>query len=267
MRIVSVGAKASQGLGRGGVVLFACAAVVGCGGYGKTGDEEQGTRGKVVVVFVDRSASTVGDREVYERAFEKIIPTLKAGDRIVVSVITQATATDFKAAIDATAPERLAIRTLSDNELQYRKKETRFKAEMETFQQEVTESVARVLSGPSSSPYTAIFESMRIAQQIFAGDSRRAVLVLMSDMQEDSPLARLEKTQLTRAFAESVIKRHEEAALLPSLKGVRVYVVGAHGRTAKQTVEIEEFWKRYFEKTGAIIPAGGMGITLAQFDE
>jgi hypothetical protein len=76
--------------------------------------------------------------------------------------------------------------------------------------------VAAVLARRYASPYTDIFSSLLIAQKLFHDEIRRKVLVLMSDMIEDTPGYNFEKIAWSPFAIEKLLAELEAKALIPN---------------------------------------------------
>src|SRR5207245_9338508 len=115
----------------------------------------------------------------------------------------------------------------------------------------VKTEVADVLGRRYASPYNDIFSSLLIAQKLFHDEARRKVLVLMSDMIEDTPEYNFEKITWSPSAVEKLVAELEAKALVPKLPGVCVYVAGASAKSAALAENIARFWEAYFRRTGA----------------
>ena len=143
--------------------------------------------GKCVVVFLDRSGSVKTDANVYEDAFRIVRESMLPRDRIVVANITANSSRDFNAFLDKEIPDPLdGVNRLFEADADFQKKVAEAESVIEKVTDEIQVEIDSFLSSPSNSPLTAIMEATHIAQQIFAADDRRSVLVLLSDMVEES---------------------------------------------------------------------------------
>jgi hypothetical protein len=111
--------------------------------------------------------------------------------------------------------------------------------------------VGRVFSKRYSAPQTDIFSSLLIAQKLFHDESRRKVLVLMSDMIEDNPPYRFDRMTWNAATIDSTLAELDAKGLIPKLSGVCVYVSGVSAPSAAMAENIGRFWLAYFQRAGA----------------
>src|SRR5229473_8547929 len=77
--------------------------------------------GTAVVIFVDFSQSvTIEDRASFRREIEsEILPSLSAGDRLLIAPIHDKTLTDFRPLVDTSLPARPHFNGFLDNVLKF----------------------------------------------------------------------------------------------------------------------------------------------------
>ncbi len=237
-------------------------------GFACAGDDGSATDlGKVVVVLLDQSQSTRNDRSIYESAVRTILDSLRAGDRIVMAPITSSSGRDFGGSIDYALPLPLGKQGLMDEPIKYRRRLQDNQERMATIRENLSRDVEIFLNEASGSARTTIFESLRVVEPLFDSDGRRGILVLLSDMLEDSQVANFERHQFTDEFIQSEIDRQRSAGTLPSLSGVSVYVVGAVSSPASRAAAVERFWRAYFDAAGTVIGKGHYARVLVSFPE
>jgi len=90
------------------------------------------------------------------------------------------------------------------------------------------------------------------ASQLFqSSPGCKSVLVIFSDMQNDSPALDLEHARIVSiAFA---MQKAEKERLLPDLHGVEVYALGVDGagKDMRYWQTLRDFWTVYFKRTGS----------------
>jgi hypothetical protein len=215
-----------------------------------------GKKPRMIFILVDMSGSTNQARQtVYREAFEKIYPSLGQGDRIVVGTITGRSFINFKPAVDVEIPEK----SLWTNRIQFERKLTETK-EM------IQEGVEELLSQKKGTARTEILNSLNIADTIFHDEKRRKVLVILSDMIQDSREYNFARVEVTEDYIDRVIHDRCEHKFIPNLKDVKVYVAGASGKDSTKFRSIERFWSRYFEKSGADFSQHRYGHSLISFE-
>ncbi|NVL93571.1 MAG: hypothetical protein HWN71_11110 [Desulfobacterales bacterium] len=212
---------------------------------------------RAIVVFVDMSGSTnLARRTVYRECFEKIYQDLNQGDRIVVGTITGRSFIDFKPAVDVEIPKK----SLWLNRIQFERNLTETK-------EKIQREVDRLLSRKKGTPRTEILNSLNIAETIFHKEKREKILVILSDMIQDSREYDFSSTKITNHYINKVIKYRRKKNLLPNLSGVKVYVAGASGSDSHKYRSIEKFWARYFQIAGADYSHHRYGHTLISFEK
>jgi hypothetical protein len=223
--------------------------------FGKSEKPLQNPR--VIMILVDMSDSTNGARPtVYKEAFEKIYQGLRQGDRVVVGTITSRSYIDFKPTVDEEIPKK----SLWDNRLQFEKSLTISK-------EKIRREVNKLLSRERGSALTEILESLNIADTIFHDEKeRQKILVILSDMLQDSKEYKFEKDEITDEYINNVIAYREKNNLIPNLTGVKVYVAGASAADSNRFRAVKTFWDRYFIKSGADFSLHRYGHSLINFE-
>ncbi len=212
---------------------------------------------RAIVIFVDMSGSTnLARRTVYREAFEKIYENLRQGDRILVGTITGRSYIDFKPAVDVEIPKK----TIWVNRIQFERKLTQRK-------EEIRSEVDRLLSQKRGTPRTEILNSLNIADTIFHNEKREKILVLLSDMIQDSQEYNFAHAKMTDAYIDKVIRYRRKHDLIPNLRDVKIYVAGASGTDPNRFRSVERFWARYFKKAGADFSTHRYGHSMISFEK
>ena len=223
--------------------------------FWKLGKEKKNPR--VVAVFVDMSGSTnQARRTVYRNAFEKIYENLQQGDRIIVGTITGRSYIDFKPAVDAEIPEQ----SIWVNRIAYEQNLAKTKKDIQT-------AVEKLLSARLGTPRTEIINSLNIADKIFHNEKRQKILILLSDMIQDSKEYNFDRVNVTDAYITKIIRDRQKQNLIPKLDDVKVYVAGASATDSKKFRSIEKFWNRYFVACGADFSLHRYGHSLLEFEK
>ena len=223
--------------------------------FGKSENSPQQPR--VVIILVDMSGSAdQARRTVCKEAFEKIYQNLRHGDRVVVGTITHHSYIDFKPTVDEEIPKK----TVWDNRLQYEKKLTDTK-------EKIRREVNKLLSQKQGTPLTEILDSLNIADTIFHDEKeRQKILVILSDMIQDSKEYKFDKDKITDEYIHNVIRYRQKNNLMPNLTGVKLYVAGASAADSDKFRAIQTFWTRYFTESGADFSPHRYGHSLINFE-
>lgn len=220
----------------------------------KSGNSEEKPR--MILVLVDMSGSTnLARRTVYRDAFKKIYQDIRQGDRIMVGTITGRSYIDFKPTVDVEIPKK----SIWVNRIQFERKLTQAK-------EKVRREVEGLLSCKRGTQRTEILNSLNIADTIFHNEKRKKILVILSDMIQDSREYNFAQTKVTNAYINKVIQYRQRHNLVPNLGGVKVYVAGASGADSNKFRSIERFWACYFQKSGADFSPHRYGHSLIVFE-
>jgi hypothetical protein len=212
---------------------------------------------RVMAVFVDMSGSTNrARRTLYRKAFEKIYQNLQQGDRIIVGTITGRSYIDFKPVVDAEIPKQ----SLWVNRISYEQNMAKTKKNLQT-------EVEKLLSRRRGTPHTEIINSLNIADKIFHNEKRQKILIILSDMIQDSKEYNFERVKVTNQYTSRIIRKRQKQNLIPKLDSVKVYVAGASAADPKKFRSIERFWNRYFLACGADFSLHRYGHSLLEFEK
>jgi hypothetical protein len=213
---------------------------------------------KAIIVFVDMSGSTNKARStIYKNAFDMVYKTLDQGDRIVVGTITSHSFINFKPKVDEEIPKK----TIWVNRLKFEKDLTNTK-------QKIQKGVDQLFKSKYGTQNTEILNSLNIADTIFHSEKKRdKILVLLSDMIQDSKEYNFEKVRITNKYISNIIENRTKQKLIPDLSGVKIYVAGASAKTSKRFRAIELLWTRYFEASKADFSTHRYGHSLLEFEK
>jgi hypothetical protein len=208
---------------------------------------------KAVFVLFDVSESTdkTGVREQYMKDFKTILKSIHPGDAIAADRISESSASGSTLPIN--------------KEFESTLKSNRFKTSKAIAN--ILEEADGILKRPDKVKYTDILGSLQIAERIFATYGKeRNILVIMSDMVEDSSNYNFDKEKLTDKRIMEIINREKKANRLPDLQNVKVYAVkSATGQSREIYTCIENFWMRYFKECGGQINKAQYG-PLTKFE-
>jgi hypothetical protein len=119
---------------------------------------------------------------------------------------------------------------------------------------------------------TAILDAIYVTRKAFDNeDCRRAgqrVLVVFSDMEEDSDRGNFLREDLSPKRIEMLLQKEQKETHLPDLRGVEAWVAGAtpdRSLGASKIREIEAFWSAYFGRVGAHLTSDRYGPALLNF--
>ena len=223
--------------------------------FGKSRNAKKSPR--AIVILVDMSGSAnLARRTVYKKAFEKIYQNMSQGDRIMVGTITGRSYIDFKPAVDVEIPKE----SIWVNRIQ-------FERNLSETKEKIRREVDRLLSRKRGTQQTEILNSLNIADTIFHNEKRQKILVLLSDMIQDSKEYNFAKAKVTGKYIDKVIRHRREHNLIPNLADVKIYVAGASAANSNRYRSVEKFWTRYFIESGADFSHHRYGHSLISFEK
>jgi len=237
-------------------LLLICTQLIWSGdASGKSENSLQNPR--LIIILVDMSGSTEQVRPtVCKEAFEKIYKNLRQGDRVVVGTITSRSYIEFKPTVDEEIPKK----TIWDNRLQFERKLTNCK-------EKIRKETNKLLSQERGTLLTEILDSLNIADTIFHDEKeRQKILVILSDMIEDSNEYNFDKDKITDEYINNIIRARQNNKLMPNFTGVKVYVAGASADDSNKFRAVQTFWARYLTKSGADFSPHRYGHSLINFE-
>ncbi|BCB96562.1 hypothetical protein JZK55_14840 [Dissulfurispira thermophila] len=227
--------------------------------------KSQKSPNKTVLVLIDYSESVREARKDYIDAIKKVIPKVKLGDHLFVWKITRLSEMETKPLIDEDFP----YPPPQKNDFYWKQAVTKAEREAKIRFDEIGKKIEGLLNSNSDfSRKTDILGSLQVAEKVFKKDKKdKAVLIIMSDMIEDSSEYNFERERLSDKRIGEIINHEKIKKRLPDLSGVNVYVVGAKAPTREQYQNIQNFWLRYFKECGANLPKENYGSALLIFNE
>jgi len=223
---------------------------------------------KVIVVLLDRSGSVRGDRAIYDKALSVIRKSLREGDRFLMGSITSASGTDFATSIDYSLPAPLGEPGWMAEPVEYKKMKKTRQKQLNDILSNLDREIKVFLDKKSDTARTTIFESLSVVEPLFQSEVRkRKILVILSDMLEDSGVANFDRGRLSNETIREVIEHQQSIGTLPDLRDVKVYVAGAVASPPERAGSVKRFWLEYFAATGASMDRGQYARVLTSFAE
>jgi hypothetical protein len=226
------------------------------------------TSGAFIVVFVDFSASTKADRQIYIDALTKVRQSLAPGDRILIDRIGASTLTGFSPIIDV-ALNQVPRKTWWENPITYENHRNNIVKRDNILLTTEWAKVDDALRGRAIAQRSCILSAFKVAAEALAGDMpahAHKVILVLSDMLEDCENLDFERRIPDGAeTAEKVVQRQTQAGELPNLHDVRIYVTGASAASTEAFEAIENFWLTYFSACHAVSTHANYGHYLLNF--
>ncbi len=225
---------------------------------------------KTVVVLFDLSGSTKDFRSVSFETFKKILSGVTHGDVIVATKITESSIVEPEIPVKEPFPEFVALDKTgrpTDNNFLIKQAKQEVDNKLANKKDEILKIVKDFLFAGNARK-TDIMSSLHVAERIFKNYAHdKAILVIFSDMIEDSDVYNFENENLTQKRIEEIIKKEGIRHGMPELSGVKVYVVSAGKLSTDRFFAIQNFWLRYFKECGANLSKENYGSSLLNFNE
>lgn len=219
---------------------------------------------KAVFVLFDISDSTKKEsiRQRYLEDFRLVLKKVNPGDAIVADKISD------QSIAKSTLPVKEEFKKLSFLEGgPLKEKKLRLK-QAEKKDEIITTTEKIILKQDSKVASTDILSSLHVAERVFKGFKRdKYILVIMSDMVEESKDYNFAKEILTEKRIKEIISIEKKKGRLPDLANVKVYITGATAENRDRFFAIQNFWLRYFKECGANLSKENYGNSLVNFNE
>lgn len=255
------------------ICLFISISLVSCE---KLQTEDKKALKKTVVVLCDLSESTRELKNLYLDSIKKVISSIGHGDVIVVAKITEASIAEADMPIKEVFPEFVAKDNMgnpTDNKFLVNQAKEEADKELSLKKEKIIKDARDLLIDNNVDSHkkiirTDILSSLHVAEKVFKNyNHNKLILVILSDMIEDSSEYNFEKENLTDMKIEEIIKKEKTKNKIPDIKGVKVYVVAAGSGNSERFFKIQNFWLRYFKECGATLFKENYGSALIQFNE
>jgi len=220
---------------------------------------------KTVFVLIDYSESARQARQDYLDSFKKVSSRMRPGDHLFVWKISEKSEMETRPLID----EHFPLPEPAKNEFYRKQAEEKARREVEARLARIEKTMDSLLQLKDRlAMRTALMSSLHVAEKVFKSDKKdKSVLVIMSDMIEDSSGYNFERERLSDTRVSEILSREKERNRLTDLGSVKVYVTGARASSTEQLHTIQNFWLRYFKECGADLSKEHYGPTLITFDE
>jgi hypothetical protein len=199
----------------------------------------------LVLVLVDASL-TIPDLKDFRKAWKTVSARAVGGDRVVVAVVSGHVGKSENSALTETGDLELPLKGWNDNPFTYDESLTAAKNELST-------DFEAALAKPRPDR-TELMRSIRDAGRYFGGEKkRRKLLVILSDMLQDSAEYQFTRISVSETFTKNVIAKAQKDQLLPDLHGVTVYTQVPGVAAPAKADEVQRFWIAYLSAAGARI--------------
>ncbi len=238
--------------------------LLGCNG--KDIPEKQPSKVVCVLFDLSETTNTPEIRKTYLDKFRIVLNRMHPGDVIEAALITEKSLSELELSIECEFP---VIESKAETELFKKAAKIQSDSMLKIKIDSLLIVADSVLFKPKRKILrTEILSSLQVAERVFKSFKQpRKVLVIFSDMIEDSRSYNFEHENLTENRIKNIIKNEKGKSILPDLKGVKVYVAGASHTNTEKYNRIKNFWFEYFKATGAKIESQNYGAALINFNE
>jgi hypothetical protein len=195
---------------------------------------------------------------VYRQAWAQILERLKSGDHVVLALAagrldTKRESSTLREVVERDIPE---YHVWQDNPVTYREK-------ADGVRRDLTAQIERLFTRPRADR-SELIRSVREAGRMLKAETRRSrVLIILSDLLEDSDAYQFASMRLTDATTTAIITR-TRASGLPTLAQVDAFTVVPGTVSPTKSDEVERFWTKFLQASGASLPVDHFG-TLAAY--
>ena len=223
---------------------------------------------KVVCVLFDISETTNTPeiRKVYLDKFKSVLKKMHPGDAIEAALITEKSLSELELSIECEFP---VIESKANTELFEKEAGIRSEVMLKLKIDSLLSVADSLLFKPKRKiPFTEIMGSLQVAERVIKSFPQpKKIVVIFSDMIEDSQLYNFNRESLTDKRINKIISIEKGKKLLPDLKNVKVYIAGAAHPDTDKYNRIRNFWIKYFKETGANLAEHHYGAVLINFEE
>ena len=223
---------------------------------------------KVECVLFDFSETTNTQeiRKTYRDKFKMILGKMKHGDVIEAALITEKSVSELNLSIEHSFP---FFSPSTDNDMLVKAEKRIADSLIQVQKDSLSKVVDSVLFKPSRKILnTEILSSLQVAERVLTSFPKpKKVLVIFSDMIEDSKYYNFERDDLSSQRINQIINRENKDSLLPNLSGVKIYVAGAVAKDTERYNRIKKFWLEYFKACNANLESQNYGAALIRFNE
>ncbi len=238
------------------LAVLTAALLAGCGG------RPAPPTSMVVVLFdVSSSTSKPAVRQLYRASFGTVVAAMPGGGQLQAYAVTGDTQATSMLRVSEDFP---SYNPLKDNQDQAKRK-------LAKARQDAISKTDVMLRRVPPARSTDLLDAFSDAASIFEGSPNAAApvkeLIVFSDMVHEAGHDDFFYEDLTDARDAQIISRLRESGELPSLKGVRVVVVGAGADPIgvigpDKLAQIKRFWQSYFAACGATLAPSDYGTAL-----
>lgn len=228
---------------------------------------------KTVIVLSDLTPSTRNVRSVYIESFSKVLEKVNGGDAIVVGKITDSSITEANLPVNQVV-KKFNPKEHTDNPIVQKKEQAKTQDDVKKKKEEIKTIVSDLFMEKDPTMkgrkinQTDIMSSLLVADKVFRNYNKdRNILIICSDMIEESSRYNFERETLTEKRIGQIIAKERSGGRLPNFQNVKVYVVAAGAKRGDKFFNAQKFWIEYMKTAGAQLAGENYASVLVNFEE
>lgn len=208
---------------------------------------------RLFVILIDFSATTQMFRDQYRSDISNVVENLRESDTLALLKINESSlGSGGSQSLFATMevpPEPGEAKNALTRKLRDERRAKAVAAKRDI----VRKNVDKFLAETATAPWTEIMAGLANADKVIDQHSnRRAILIVFSDMIEESRRYNFAKKPPTAKRRREILEAERATNRLPDLTGVRVHVVAPmSGGDSEQFLRLQDFWMAYFKAANA----------------
>ncbi|MCL4461073.1 MAG: hypothetical protein M1297_05080 [Nitrospirae bacterium] len=201
---------------------------------------------KTVLILLDKTASVKDQNTVFSEAIRKIVDSLGAGDKFRLALITGESDADFDFVASLDLPKPPPYNPLETNEAVYKDTLAQQQDDRKKKVSELFQKVDAALKAKPTAQSTDLFGAIYASSLFFDRVKDQKILVILSDMIEEDANWRFNHVRWNDHLRSVILTHEKKLGLIPDMKGICVYVVGAKAPSLEMLQNIRFFWTQYF---------------------
>ncbi|MHB1925893.1 MAG: hypothetical protein ACYCRD_01325 [Leptospirillum sp.] len=208
-------------------------------------------RHKTVLILLDKTASVKDQNTVFSEAINRIIDSLNPGDHFRMALITGESDADFDFVASLDVQKNPPYNPLETNEAVYKDTIAQQAQQRKTLIAGLKSKVQEALKAKPTAQTTDLFGAIYASSLYFNRVRDQKILVILSDMIEEDPNWRFNHLRWNEHIRKVILAHEKKLGLIPDMRGICLYVVGAKAPSLEMLQNIRFFWTRYFQEAHA----------------
>jgi hypothetical protein len=231
--------------------------LAGCGRFRREAiapaEAQAAPQPRVIVVLIDFSATTQMFRDQYRSDIVNVVENLRESDALALLKINESSLGSGGSQSLFTTMDVPPEPGEAKNALTRRLRDERHAKAVAAKRDVVRKNVEKFLKETAKAPWTEIMAGLANADKVIdQHSSHRPILIVFSDMIEESRRYNFAKKLPTARRRLQILETERATNRLPDLTGVRVHVVAPmSGGDSEKFLRLQDFWMAYFKAANA----------------